>query len=153
VDDRFQYNPSKVARVPAGIYEVSKDIENPNYDKRSTDFHRLPVIKAGTKVLVTDRNHVDMEHIVQPIGSRISKLNGKSSACFEAHHHCYKNLVAALVPVTEPKTEDYLKNLEHQHGYSACAEWVLQRLLNEGTVTRAQVEAAVKANAEAPEEN
>jgi hypothetical protein len=152
VNDRCDIDTSNIARLPAGIYTVSKDIQNPNYDKRSDDFDAQEVIKAGTKVLVKDRNYVDMENEVRPYGSKVSKLNGKSYDCFEPGYYAYEALMAALEPVAEVGTEAYLENLEHQNGYSACADWVLQRLLNNGTVTRAQVEAAVQANNEAAEE-
>ena len=146
VHDRCEINVSSIARLPAGIYRVTKDIQNPNYDKRSDDFDAQPVIKAGTKVLVKDRNYVDTENEVRPYGSKVSKLGSQGYNCFEPGYYAYEALMAALEPVTEVGTEDYLTNLEHQHGYSACAEWILQRLLNEGTVTRQQVEAAVAAN-------
>jgi len=152
VYDRCEYDIRTVTRLPAGVYAVSKDIENPNFDKRSDDFNRLPVIKAGTKVLVKDRDVVSVDDAIVSTGSKVSKLGDRASHCIEVGYFCYEPLMAALVPVTVG-TEDYLTNLEHQHGYSACAEWILQRMLNEGTVTRAQVEAAVAANDAAPDEN
>lgn len=146
VNDRCDYDITKVTRLPAGVYTVSKDIENPNYDKRSDDFNRQPIIKAGTKVLVKDRNYRDTEGQSQPMGSVVSKLSGKSYARIEPDYFCYEPLMAALVRVEQTTVEEYLTDLENQNGYSACPEWVLQRLLKEGTVTRQQVEAAVAAN-------
>ena len=153
VYDRCEYDIRTVTRLPAGLYTVSKDIENPNFDKRSSDFNRLPVIEAGTRVLVKDRDVVSVDDTIVSTGSKVSKLGDRASHCIEVGYFCYEPLMAALVPVEQVGTEDYLTNLEHQHGYSACAEWVLQRLLINSIVTREQVEAAVAANNAAPDEN
>jgi hypothetical protein len=146
VHDRCDIDIRNIARLPAGVYEVSKDIENPNYDRRSDDFDSQEVIKAGTRVLVKDRNYRDTENEVRPYGSKVSKLGSKSYDCFEPGHYCYEALMAALVPVEVLDTDEYLESQRNINGYAASSDSILQRLLINGIVTREQVEAAIAAN-------
>ena len=146
VYDRCEYDIRNIASLPNGVYTVSKDIENPNYDKRSEDFNRQPVIEAGTKVLVRNRTYEDSEGNRKPFGCRISKLGSRSFNYFEPDYFAYEPLMAALVPVEVLDTDEYLENQRNLNGYSASSDAILQRLLINGIVTREQVEAAIADN-------
>lgn len=152
VNDRYEYPADKSPAYKApGIYKVTQDIQNPNYDKRSNDFHRQEVIKAGTKVLLTDnrcRDYVSEGDRFFTHGCRVSKLNDRAYDRIDSTFYCYEDLMAHIEPVEGVGTEDYLTNLKHQNGYSADPEYILMRLLNTGVITREQVEVAVKQNDE-----
>jgi hypothetical protein len=154
VDDVYEYRDGqKAAYIAPGLYVVKQDVANPNYDKRSKDFIRQPVIKAGTKVLVCDNRHRDYINEVDggpPLvitnGCRITKMFGKTYDAFKPGAYAYEALVANLLPMDIMSTGDYLTNLKHQHGYAADPEDIVTRLLNSGVITREQVEKAVQDN-------
>jgi hypothetical protein len=147
-------NPS---HKPAGVYKLTKDIANPNADGRSGRWQRQGTIKAGQKFLLTDNCRRDYGNeveggprIIVVDGCCITKVNSKNYDQIDRTFFCYEDLLAALEPVTNVNTEDYLSNLKRQHGYAADPEAIITRMLQEGTITREQVENAVQTNENDP---
>lgn len=154
VHDRYEYPAHVEPSCPSpGVYVLSKDVENPNFDKRSTEWHKRPVFKAGTKVTIVKNWRTnydftsDSDTRVQ-YGCRIGGLNDRYPLihCIQPGNFAYEPLVDALVAVN-PNDEEYLAHIANEHGSDADTDLVLLRLMKQGVVTREQIEAAIIANA------
>lgn len=154
VNDRYEYPAGKTPayKVP-GVYKLTKDIPNPNSDGRSKRWQRQGTIPAGRKFLLRDNRRRDYMSEVEggpPIimvdGCEISLMRGYSYDTMDPTFYAYEDMMAALEPIEEVETEDYLTNLKHQHGYAADPADIVARLLINGVITREQVEEAIQQN-------
>jgi hypothetical protein len=119
--------------IKPGHYKLSRDVTNPQADRRTKNERDLPVWKAGTKIYVREMTHdgVTKYTAIEFIDSRWPTSNAIGPGMSDQ----YEALRSALEPVAES-----FKRLMHR--LDTNPYWVLKRLHQMGVVTAVNIEEA-----------
>lgn len=141
-----------------GIFTLSKTIANPKPDRRTRNrWLGAAEWKAGTVFSVMrapshpgDAPYFRLKHLDERYPEEVSFFHNREGGFWRSSHPDQEaallTLVAALAPSTDPD-HPLLWLILKRHDYiSRASEAVLFRLVREGAVTLAQVEAALDAS-------
>lgn len=127
----------KIEDLKPGMYEITRDVQNPKADRRKSDrdFSALPMWRKGLRVCVLieaseNKLHPSRATIFLAGGYSFMGVTGRENGTHT--HPGFDALVAALQPVEW--TEHEWVEVHVNNG-----KWVLEELLKAGKVTRADV--------------
>jgi hypothetical protein len=121
----------EIAALKTGLYRLTKDVANPNGDRRvKHDWRRLPLIKAGTKFEVEVRT-AEVEGTGKTrFYAVLARVGTYKIASATLHEAVFKAVVEALEPA-ERTLADYVR--------ASSGETILKKLIANGKITLADV--------------
>lgn len=137
--------------IPPGPYRLSRDVKNPNADRRvARDWRKVPVWKKGTQFVVVEQRHraISEEYLLTldpKVAAQLRERDTYTTIVQAGHSHpClymigpgseeqYKALDAALVRCETESLDQFLTRIDCPDGF---VEWMLEN----NHATRAEIE-------------